>query len=57
MTWNGRGFDLPVLRLRAMVHGLSAEGWFRGDSKWDGYAQRYAPDWHCELPPTVWTGR
>ncbi len=49
VTWNGRGFDLPVLRLRAMVHGLSAEGWFRGTSKRDGYAHRYAPDWHCDL--------
>jgi 3'-5' exonuclease len=49
VTWNGRGFDLPVLRLRAMVHGLSAAGWFQGTSKWDGYAQRYAADWHCDL--------
>jgi predicted PolB exonuclease-like 3'-5' exonuclease len=46
VTWNGRGFDLPVLRLRAMMHGLSAEAWFTGASKWDGYAQRYAADWH-----------
>jgi len=23
VTWNGRGFDLPVLRLRALKHGLS----------------------------------
>ena len=49
VTWNGKGFDLPVLRLRAMVHGLSAAPWFQGASRWDGYTQRYAPDWHCDL--------
>jgi 3'-5' exonuclease len=49
VTWNGRGFDLPVLRLRAMVHGLSAASWSQGPGKWDSYAQRYAPDWHCDL--------
>ena len=49
VTWNGRGFDLPVLRARAMIHGLSAERWYMGGSKWEGYTQRYAPDWHCDL--------
>jgi hypothetical protein len=49
VTWNGRSFDLPVLRLRIMMHGLAAEAWFTGTSKGDGYAQRYAPDWHGDL--------
>jgi predicted PolB exonuclease-like 3'-5' exonuclease len=49
VTWNGKGFDLPVLRLRAMMHGLSAEPWFTRGDKWNGYTQRYAPDWHCDL--------
>lgn len=49
VTWNGKGFDLPVLRLRSMVHGLSAEVWHRSGSKWECYTQRYAPDWHCDL--------
>jgi 3'-5' exonuclease len=26
VTFNGHGFDLPVLRYRAMVHGISAPG-------------------------------
>src|SRR4051794_30738778 len=25
VTWNGKGFDLPVLRLRAMMHGIPAD--------------------------------
>ena len=49
VTWHGKGFDLPVLRLRAMIHDLSAAAWFQGASKWDSYAQRYAQDWHCDL--------
>ena len=49
VTWNGKNFDLPVLRLRAMIYGISGEAWFKGASKWDSYTQRYAPDWHCDL--------
>lgn len=49
VTWNGKGFDLPVLRSRAMIYGISAESWFQRGSKWENYTQRYAPDWHCDL--------
>jgi predicted PolB exonuclease-like 3'-5' exonuclease len=49
VTWNGKGFDLPVLRLRAMIYGIPAEPWFTRGDKWNGYTQRYAPDWHCDL--------
>jgi hypothetical protein len=51
VTRNGRGFDLPVLRPRAMIHGLSAAGWFQGTSKWEGDTPRHASDWHCGLGP------
>jgi len=27
VTWNGRGFDMPILALRAMVHGLDWRFW------------------------------
>jgi predicted PolB exonuclease-like 3'-5' exonuclease len=30
VTFNGNSFDLPVLRYRAMVHGVSAPGFLRG---------------------------
>ena len=49
VTWNGKGFDLPVLRLRAMMHGIPAEAWFTRGTKWESYTQRYASDWHCDL--------
>jgi 3'-5' exonuclease len=48
-TWNGKGFDLPVLRVRAMMHGISAGTWYMSGTKWDSYTQRFAPDWHCDL--------
>ena len=49
VTWNGKGFDLPTLKARSLVHGLSAEAWFARGTRWDNYTQRYAADWHCDL--------
>jgi 3'-5' exonuclease len=49
VTWNGKGFDLPVLRARAMMYGISAQGWYQRGTKWDSYMQRFSPDWHCDL--------
>ena len=53
VTWNGRGFDLPVLRLRAMMYGIQAVSWFQSGDKWNGYTQRYQPDWNCDLMEQV----
>jgi 3'-5' exonuclease len=46
VSWNGGGFDLPVLHYRAMVHGISAPRyWDMGeedrDFKWNNYISRY----------------
>lgn len=49
VSWNGRGFDLPVLRYRAMLHGLSAAPLFRAGDRWANYNSRYSLDWHCDL--------
>ena len=49
VTRNGKGFDLPVLRVRAMMQGISADSWYERGTKWDNYIQRFAPDWHCDL--------
>jgi len=49
VTWNGKGFDLPVLRARAMMYGISADSWYQRGTKWDSYTQRFATDWHCDL--------
>lgn len=50
VSWNGSGFDLPVLHYRGMLHGVSAPRyWDLGDGdyadsrdfKWNNYISRY----------------
>jgi len=46
VSWNGSGFDLPVLHYRAMIHGIQAPRyWDMGeddrDFKWNNYISRY----------------
>ena len=46
VSWNGSGFDLPVLNYRAMVHGVNAARfWDMGEDdrefKWNNYISRY----------------
>ncbi len=46
VSWNGGGFDLPVLHYRGMVHGVrAARYWDQGDDdrefKWNNYISRY----------------
>ena len=49
VTWNGRSFDIPTLLLRSMMHGVAAPAWFRRGTKFEGYRNRYALDWHADL--------
>jgi 3'-5' exonuclease len=49
VTFNGRCFDLPVLKYRAMKYGLSASWLCLGQSKWENYGQRFSVSWHCDL--------
>lgn len=46
VSWNGSGFDLPVLHYRSMLHKISAEVyWDLGESdqaaRWNNYISRY----------------
>ncbi len=46
VSWNGGGFDLPVLHYRGLIHGVSAPRyWEMGeeerDFKWNNYISRY----------------
>lgn len=50
ISWNGGGFDLPVLHYRGLIHGVSAPRyWDQGegdygdsrDFKWNNYISRY----------------
>lgn len=46
VSWNGGGFDLPVLHYRALLHGVSARRyWEHGDEdqsfRWNNYLSRF----------------
>ncbi|MDF1819952.1 MAG: 3'-5' exonuclease [Alcanivoracaceae bacterium] len=46
VSWNGGGFDLPVLHYRALLHGISAPRyWETGEEdqsfRWNNYLSRY----------------
>ena len=53
VSWNGGGFDLPVLHYRALLHGISAgRYWEWGDEdkefRYNNYLSRYHTR-HCDL--------
>jgi len=53
VSWNGRGFDLPVLAARGLIHGVTAACfWDQGadnkDFKWSNYISRFH-DRHLDL--------
>jgi predicted PolB exonuclease-like 3'-5' exonuclease len=53
VSWNGGGFDLPVLHYRALVHGVRARRyWDMGDDdrdfRFNNYISRYHSR-HCDL--------
>lgn len=47
VSWNGSGFDLPVLHYRALLHGISSPSYWntgeQGDTRfrWNNYLNRY----------------
>jgi 3'-5' exonuclease len=49
VTWNGRGFDMPVLVQRAFVYGIPASYWHQAGDRWNGYRHRYGAESHCDL--------
>lgn len=55
VSFNGRGFDLPTIMLRAMKYNLNAFGYFESENasktknKWENYRARYSEKWHTDL--------
>jgi len=45
VTWNGRGFDLPVINMRSLLHGIPCP-WYYGDRE---VRYRYSEAGHCDL--------
>ncbi len=49
VSFNGRTFDLPVLKYRAMLYGVDAKWLHKSGDKWNNYNSKYSLDWHCDL--------
>ena len=49
VSFNGKTFDLPVLKYRAMLHGVQAKWLYQSGDKWNNYNTKYNLDWHCDL--------
>ncbi|MGV3278992.1 3'-5' exonuclease [Rickettsiales bacterium LUAb2] len=49
VSFNGRTFDIPVLKYRAMKYGIAATSFYTLGDKWSNYNHRYSLDWHCDL--------
>lgn len=55
VSYNGRGFDLPMIMIRAMRYNLSAFSYFETNSantnknKWQNYRSRYDGIFHLDL--------
>lgn len=49
VSFNGRIFDIPVIKYRAMIHGISGNTFYHHGDKWNNYNQRYNTDYHFDL--------
>ncbi len=45
VTWNGRGFDMPVIMMRSLRHRLAC-GWYYANRD---MRYRFSPEGHCDL--------
>lgn len=52
VSFNGNGFDLPMLFLRAMKYNLSCKAFFNSD-KWEGYRSRYSEKKNLDLLDSI----
>jgi predicted PolB exonuclease-like 3'-5' exonuclease len=50
VSWNGSGFDLPVIRYRSMMLGIPAPAFYRigGERKWNNHQNRFH-DLHVDV--------
>ena len=55
VSFNGRGFDLPLVALRALKYNLPLSAYYEvdnpmaGKTKWDNYRYRYSEKFHLDL--------
>lgn len=49
VSFNGKGFDLPMLMIRAMRYSLTCATYFDDKNKWENYRSRYDGKFHLDL--------
>ncbi len=49
VSFNGKNFDLPVLKYAAMKNEVEAAWLFKSGDKWNNYNQKFSLEWHCDL--------
>ncbi len=49
VTFNGRGFDLPVVENRSLRYGIGSAEYFSSRDKFNNYRYRYAPEFHFDI--------
>lgn len=49
LTWNGRSFEIPLLKMRCLRHQVPMSNYFLVGDKYDNYDSRYQHTWHADL--------
>jgi predicted PolB exonuclease-like 3'-5' exonuclease len=49
VSFNGKTFDFPVLKYRALKYGIPVSWFYQDGDKWNNYGSKYSLDWHCDL--------
>lgn len=52
VSFNGNGFDIPMLFVRAMKYNISCKAYFNSD-KWEGYKSRYSEKANLDLLDSI----
>lgn len=53
VSFNGRGFDMPLLELAAFRYGLSLPGWYQAGKSFEQPRNRYNTEAHLDLLDTL----
>lgn len=49
ISFNGRGFDIPLLTLKALKYNLTLDAFYSQENKWENYRTRYSEQFHLDL--------
>ncbi len=59
VSFNGRGYDMPLIAIRSLKYNINLHGYYEvdntqcGKNKWENYRQRYSERFHLDLYDTL----